>query len=433
MTGEEAVPLLVVTATVVFAWAVFSARFARAYLTGPMVFMLFGAVMTGWGLVDGRADASPLKVFLEVTLVWVLFSDASGIRLAEFRSDLGRYLRLLAIGLPLTVLAGWGLALGLLGGLGSWAALVVAAALAPTDAALGQPVVGNPVVPRVVRRLITVESGLNDGIVTPVVLLAIAGAAAAERQSGGVAMAAGLLQLAVGVAIGTGVGGAGGALLRWSRQRGWATDAFAGVGVLALALVAYGAALLAGANGFVAAFCGGLAFGATAGPRGPAELVFLEQASGLVSLLVWLAFGAVALPVLRSHVDVATVAYALLSLTVVRMLPVGVALLRSGLDRPTVAFIGWFGPRGLASLVFALLAAEELGAGADGIVAVTAVTVVLSVLVHGVTATPLAHRFGRSASGRRLAAAELPAPVEERRPGHPVPTAGPERQGRDQS
>lgn len=170
--------------------------------------------------------------------------------------------------------------------------------------------------------------------------------------------------------------------------------------MLALALAAYAGALAAHGNGFVAAFCGGLAFGAAAGRRGPAELVFTEQAGGLVSLLVWLAFGAIGVPIMLDHATWTTVLYAVLSLTLVRMVPVALACLGAGLDRATVLFMGWFGPRGLASLLFALLALEELGSDADEAVAVIALTVFLSVLAHGLSATPLAARYGRSAAAR---------------------------------
>jgi NhaP-type Na+/H+ or K+/H+ antiporter len=192
------------------------------------------------------------------------------------------------------------------------------------------------------------------------------------------------------------VGALGGGLLRWARHRGWSAEEFTGVAVLALALAAYAGALVVHGNGFVAAFCGGLAFAAAAGPRGPAEVGFLEQASGLVSLLVWLAFGAIAIPIMFHGVDLGIVLYAVLSLTLVRMLPVALVAVRAGFDRATVLFVGWFGPRGLASLVFALLALEELGSGADHAVAAIAVTVLLSVVAHGATAAPLAARYGRA-------------------------------------
>ena len=182
--------------------------------------------------------------------------------------------------------------------------------------------------------------------------------------------------------------------------QGMVRRGFRGIAVLALALGSYLGAVTVGGNGFVAAFCGGLAFGAAAGRRGPAEVVFLEQASGLVSLLVWIAFGVIAVPILLDGVAVTIVMYAILSLTLVRMLPVALALIGAGLDRRTVAFIGWFGPRGLASLVFALIAVEELGPQSDAAVAAIALTVFLSVLAHGASAAPLATRYGRSVGTR---------------------------------
>jgi sodium/hydrogen antiporter len=390
---------LVVAAAVVFAWGALSARLERADLTAPIVFTAVGAALAGIGLVHASSAPEMLKPLVEITLVWVLFSDAARVRVHDLRGDLGLVLRLLAVGLPLTLVAGWGLALWLLPGLGLWLALLVGAALAPTDAALGVPVVTNPAVPSRVRRVITVESGLNDGIATPIVMIAIAGATAAE-DGGGSGAGGALVELAIGVAVGVAVGFAGGWLLQWARRRGWAAEDFVGVAVLALAMLAYATALAVDGNGFVAAFCGGMAFGAAAGRRGPAELVFVEQASGGVSLLVWLAFGAIAVPIMVDRLDWSLVVYAVLSLTAVRMIPVALALIGSGLTRTTVLFVGWFGPRGLASLVFALLALEEMGSGADEAVAVIAVTVFLSVLAHGLSAAPLATRYGRATVDR---------------------------------
>lgn len=198
--------------------------------------------------------------------------------------------------------------------------------------------------------------------------------------------------------VGAGAGLGGGWVLRRARERGWAAENFVGIAVLALALGAYAAAVAIHGNGFVAAFCGGLAFGAVAGRRGPAELVFLEQAGGLVSLLIWLAFGAFSVSILLARINLVVVLYAILSLTLVRMLPVMISCVGAGLGRKTVAFVGWFGPRGLASLVFALLALEELGAAADQAIAVIGATVFLSVLAHGLSAEPLAARYGKAMS-----------------------------------
>lgn len=399
----------------IFAWGLVSARLERADLTAPVVFVAVGGLLAALGLVDPSSAPEELRPLVEVTLVWVLFGDAARVRVTDLRRDAGRYVRLLGVGLPLTIVLGWLLALWLVPGLGVWLALLVAAALAPTDAALGVPVVTNRAVPSGIRRLITVESGLNDGIATPVVLLAVAGAATTEGITEGRGPGAALVELAVGVVVGVVVGGAGGALLRWARNRGWAAEEFTGIAVLALALGCYLAAVATGGNGFVAAFCGGLAFGAAAGRRAPAEVAFLEQASGLVSLLVWIAFGMIAVPLVLTGLGVVTVVYAVLSLTVVRMLPVALALIGSGLDRRTVAFVGWFGPRGLASLVFALIALEELGDPADPAVVVIGVTVLLSVLAHGVSAAPLAARYGRAAGAHRPGA-DVPVPGPPRGP-----------------
>jgi NhaP-type Na+/H+ or K+/H+ antiporter len=388
---------LLITAAVIFLWGVVSGRLQHAALTAPIVFVAVGGLLGATGLVDAPSAPEKLKPLVEITLVWVLFSDAAGVPFRDVRRDAGRYVRLLAIGLPLTVLAGWALAQWMFPDLGVWLALLVGAALAPTDAALGLPVVSNPAVPRNVRELITVESGLNDGIVTPVVMVALAGAASAEAAAHAPSLTEALAELGIGAVVGPALGLAGGWLLRYARRRGWAAEEFAGIAVLALALVAYLGALAVHGNGFVAAFCAGLAFGAAAGARGPSELVFLEQASGLVALLVWIAFGAIVIPIVVDGVDPLIVAYAILSLTVVRMVPVALVSVGSGLDRNTVLFVGWFGPRGLASLVFALLALEELDEGVEQAVAVIGVTVLLSVVAHGFSAAPLAARYGRSA------------------------------------
>ena len=390
------VTAVVVVAATIFAWGLISARLERADLTAPIVFVAVGAILAALGLIDISAAPENFKPLVEVTLVWVLFSDAARVRVPDIRNDLGCYVRLLGVGLPLTVAFGWVLAFWLVPGLDMWLALLVGAALAPTDAALGVPVVTNRLVPSRVRRLITVESGLNDGIATPLVVLAIAGAASIEGHAEAPGLGEALVELALGVVVGVAVGFVGGGLLRWARRRGWSAEEFVGIAVLALALGSYAGAIAVGGNGFVAAFCGGLAFGAAAGRRGPAEVVFLEQASGLVSLLVWIVFGVIAVPIVLNGVDLTTVLYAVLSLTLVRMLPVALVLVGTGLDRKTVLFIGWFGPRGLASLVFALLAVEELGPRADPAVVAIAITVFLSVLAHGLSAAPLAARYGRA-------------------------------------
>jgi NhaP-type Na+/H+ or K+/H+ antiporter len=404
----EALTLITLT---FFAWGLFATRLGRADLSAPIVFVTLGLLLSeGLDLIHPDVSHETVKVLAEVTLVWVLFADAARVRLPELRADLGLYARLLGFGLPLTIAAGALLALGMFDGMGVWLALLIGAALAPTDAALGAAVMTDPAVPGRIRRLLNVESGLNDGIATPVVTVAIAGVAAAESLDGQPSVGASVLDLAIGLAVGIIVGWVGGVAMRTARRRGWASEEFAGPGVLALALAAYTLALWVDGNGFVAAFIGGLTFGNFAGRGGTKEVYYVEQTAGLASLLTWLIFGAVAVPIVFERADVQVVVYAVLSLTAVRMLPVALALIGTGLSRQTVAFIGWFGPRGLASIIFALIALEDLHTGVDQAVAVIGMTVLLSVFAHGLTAKPLANRFGTSSADPTVGPEDTEAP-----------------------
>ncbi|WP_130508509.1 cation:proton antiporter [Krasilnikovia cinnamomea] len=428
---------LVLTMAVLFAWGAFAARLERANLTAPMAFVGVGVVLANLVDFGHQAETNAVAALTEATLTWVLFSDAARVGLRELRSDAGIYGRLLGLALPVTVMLGALCAWWLLGTPGFWVALFIGSALAPTDAALGTVVISHPAVPARIRRIINVESGLNDGFVTPIVVLALAGAAATEHGTGGPGtLLVAALQLAGGALIGAGIGGGGGWLLRTTARRGWAGENLAGPAVLALALLAYAGSVAAHGNGFVAAFVAGLAFGRVAGRGGPREVFYVEQTAGLVSMLVWMLFGAIGVPVLVGHLDWQIVLYAVLSLTVIRMVPVALSLLGAHLGPRTVAFIGWFGPRGLASVVFALLAVEELGDEAAPAVAVIVATVLLSVVAHGVSAGPLAARFGGrepapDAPGRqiiapaaRLSSAAVALP-------DPAPAATAERSGPD--
>jgi sodium/hydrogen antiporter len=385
-----------IVAALIFAWGTLSARLERFDVTAPITFVVVGVLLTHGPVAPlGFAPSHELvKALAEATLVLVLFSDASRVRLRDLQADMGLCLRLLGIGLPLTIGLGTLLALVLFANMSIWLALLVGAALAPTDAALGAGMLVNQAVPTRIRRLINVESGLNDGIATPFVLVAVAGAeTAGHAASTGPGLA--VAELALGVVIGAFVGGAGGFLVQAARRRGWVEGGFAGSAILALAVCAYACALALHGNGFVAAFVGGLAFGAAGGRRAERLMPFVEETGALVSLLVWLAFGSVAVVPAFESLTWQIVVYAVLSLTLIRMAPVAVALIGGRLGRTAVAFVGWFGPRGLASVVFALIALEDLGEHAAGpAVSVITFTVLLSVIAHGVTADPLARRYG---------------------------------------
>lgn len=409
---------LAIVAVLVFAWGMLSARLERSDVTGPIIFLAAGLLLThGPAAVLGVApSAERIKQMAEFTLALVLFSDASRVGWQGLRADAGLYLRLLAGALPATIALGTLLALVLARPGNVWLALLAGAALAPTDAALGAGLMTNPSVPSRIRRLINVESGLNDGIATPIVLLALAGAGdtAAGHGLGGAAV-----DLALGILIGTAVGCFGGLLVKVASRRDWAASAFSGTAVLGLAVCAYASAVAVGGNGFIAAFAGGLAFGTTSGRHGKPLVPFVEETGALVSLLVWLAFGAVEVAPALQGLTWQIGLYAVLSLAVIRMLPVAVALIGSGLCRADVAVVGWFGPRGLASVVFALLALEELGRRQSGpaITAIT-ITVLLSVLAHGATADPISRMYARRPRPEPTAPAStgpVPADVPERR------------------
>jgi sodium/hydrogen antiporter len=408
---------LAIVAALVFAWATLSARLERLDVTAPITFVAAGLLLTHGPLAPLGFTPSPelVRALAETTLVLVLFTDASRVGLRDLRTDMGTCLRLLLIGLPLTIGLGTLLAIPLVGG-GIWLALLVGAALAPTDAALGAAMMDNPAVPARIRRLINVESGLNDGIATPFVMVAVVGAESGGHAAGlGASPHGAVAELALGVLIGVVVGGAGGLLVKVAGERGWVAGSFAGSAVLALAVCAYACALALHGNGFIAAFTGGLAFGAVGGQRDKALLPFVEETSALLSLLVWLAFGALAVAPAFSDLTWQAVVYAVLSLTVIRMVPVAIALAGARLGRTATMFIGWFGPRGLATVVFALIALEDLGEqAARPAITVLAITVLLSVLAHGATADPLARRYG-PAMARAAGDAPAIAPLAERR------------------
>src|SRR6516162_10096848 len=193
---------LAIVAALIFMWATLSARLERFDVTAPIVFVLSGLLLTHGPLAPLGLAPSPelVKALAEVTLVLVLFCDASRVGLRDLRADMGLCVRLLVIGLPLTIGLGTLLALALVRGTSIWLALLVGAALAPTDAALGAGMIVNPAVPARIRRLINVESGLNDGIATPFVSLALAGVAG-ETQHGSHGPRA-LAELAIGILVG---------------------------------------------------------------------------------------------------------------------------------------------------------------------------------------------------------------------------------------
>jgi len=397
---------IVALALVVFVWATLSEPLSALDLSAPLVFLVAGFLLgnSSWGLVGVDIESSTVHTLAEITLALLLFADASTVRIAAARRDVGLISRLLGIGLPLSFIAGSAVAYLLFPSLPVALAVLIGASLAPTDAALSASVIADTRLPARVRRVLNVESGLNDGIATPVVTVSIAASATAlgivgHDESGGIGAVG---EIAIGVGVGVAAGLVGGIVLRIAHQRGWTQSGSRRFAALALALIAFLVAAEADGNAFVAAFIGGLVFGAAAADDAPESTELTELLGSLLSLALWFIFGAgLVLPVLQ-HLDGRTVLYAAISLTLVRMVPVAISLVGAGQERATVLFVGWFGPRGLASVVFALLTVEELGEADPlvlDVVNAIATTIMLSIVAHGITARPLARRY-LAATGR---------------------------------
>jgi sodium/hydrogen antiporter len=423
---------LLVLATVVFAFGLVSRRLEGTVLTAPLVFVAAGVILgpAGLGIAEFALDEHTVLLLGEIALAIVLFTDAARTDLSALRQNEALPLRLLGIGMPLTIALGTAIAALVLTDLTFWEAAIVGTVLAPTDAALGQPVVSNPRVPVRVRQALNVEAGLNDGLSVPFLALFLTLAEAEEEHLlASVWIRFALEQVGFGVLVGVGVGLVGGWLVSLASRRGWMTESFRRLALLALALIAWALADQIGGNGFIAAFVGGLVVGPTVERVGDRLIQFTEAEGQLLNLSVFLIFGVLVAGLVGS-LSWQLVLYALLSLTVIRMLPVSLSLLRTRLRGVSVLFAGWFGPRGLASIVLGLIVVEEapLLAGRDEIEAVVALTVLLSVLLHGVTAAPLSAAYARRVEGMAVDApekrgnVEVPSrlrPVSDTRPGKP--------------
>jgi NhaP-type Na+/H+ or K+/H+ antiporter len=421
-------------ALVILVYALLAARLDRRSISGPIVLVTVGAIIgpAGFALVQAPATSEAVQLLAEFTLAILLFTDAStiGIRAAGAIAWLPG--RLLAIGLPLTIALGGLVAWVLFPELGIGFALLLGSILAPTDAALSLPVLLDKAIPVRVRRAINIESGLNDGIASPFVALFIAITIAEETAGRQDWLVAAAVQIALAIIVAVLVGGVGGRLTIWAKARGWASADSEALAVVAMAVLAYAGATAIGGNGFVAAFAAGVAF-RTATARSEPSVEFAESVGVSASYLVWLLFGiGLAGPVVAAGLDPVLIGYALLSLTVIRMGPVALALLRSPLRPDTIAMIGWFGPRGLASVVFLLVALEDLGPEHPASIALVEVvtwTVLLSVVGHGLSAGPVGRIYARRIATAAPDAWEVGHASEPRPNRRPVLSRPPTRPG----
>jgi len=390
------IALVSLLAGVVLGYALLSRFLGTSPVTMPIfcvaVGLLAGPVL---GLVTVPPYSEALVLLLEAALVMVLFADASGLDVRRWTREPTLSGRLLGGGLPLTMLVGAAIAYVLVPDLAWWQVGLIGVILAPTDAALGQAVVANPRVPAVVRNALNVESGLNDGLALPfVTILIVAGQVAAGAESE--ARAIGILAyvLVDSIVVGAICGLGGGWLIRAATDRGLAAPRYQGVALVSLAVLAFTVADRGEASGFLAVWITGLTAGAmTRGHLGDEAYHLPEHTADMLAAVGFTLLGVALLGPVIARATPLTLLYAVLSLVIARPLPVALVMLRSGFARPSIGYIGWFGPRGLASIVFAGAVVEAAVPGASTITDVILLTVALSIVAHGVTAAWGARRY----------------------------------------
>ena len=376
-----------------------SRRLTRTSFTPAMAFCLIGVLVGPLALdeVTASPTGASVRTLAEATLAVVLFADASRIKLRVLRREYAVPLRLLGVGLPLTIALGAVLAVAVFTSLNAADAVVLAILLAPTDAALGQAVVTEPRLPSRIRQGLNIESGLNDGICVPLLLIALA-VADVEDTTASTHHAVSIVieEIGYGLLGGVAAGLAAAAVVAFGSRRDLISGTWLQVIPVAGAGLAYGIAAALGGSGFIAAFIAGAVFGTLVTREAEEASRLNEELGGLLGGVTFLVFGAVLLGPALEHVTWRLALYAVLSLTIVRMLPVAIAMTRSGAKWQTVSFLGWFGPRGLASIVFAVITVQSAHlAGSQTVLRATYLTVGLSVLAHGASAEPLAEAYVR--------------------------------------
>jgi NhaP-type Na+/H+ or K+/H+ antiporter len=327
----------------------------------------------------------------------VLFTDASSANFRVLKTTSILPSRLLFIGLPLTILLGFVFGTLIFDDTPIIAIALLATMLAPTDAALGKAVISNTVVPDEVRQTLNVESGLNDGICVPLLLifLSIAQGSAGDSSTGILAIKLVLEEIGIGLVVGLLIAFTSVQLLKLAWQQKWLTHTWRQIPVVAMALACFTLAQHFGGSGFIAAFCGGLLFGFLEESQRDEFLQAAEGTGDTLALITWVIFGAVIADTLLHEMSWSILLYAVLSLTIIRMLPVFIALTGSGISTEGKLFIGWFGPRGLASIVFAVIVIDSKMVAQDPVVLVVACTILLSIIAHGISANPWAEAYGK--------------------------------------
>ena len=385
--------VLTIFAVVIFLYSATGGGLERTPFGGAVAFAACGMLLgpLGLGIMDLNVDAEGLRALAEMTLALVLFIDAANADLAV----LGRHIRIprrmLLVGLPLTILLGFAVGVVMFDSLSMIEVALLATMLAPTDAALGKAVVTNESVPLKIRESLNVESGLNDGICVPILFVFIALAAGVGEEGSTTMLAMGLVaeEIGIGLAVGLGLTFLGGRLLVLSGSRGWISETWRQLPVIALAIASFSLAQWLGGSGFIACFAGGMLFGGMAKIHRHRFLLAAEGTGDTLALITWVIFGAAVVGKHIGSFSWEVVSYALLSLTLIRMLPVFLVLTGTGLRTDEKLFAGWFGPRGLASIVFGVIVLNENLPGGGTITITVVCTILFSVVGHGLSANPL--------------------------------------------
>lgn len=385
--NEVEVGILIILLSV-SSYALIAKRLSTTILTAPIVFLGVGLALSQNHLISHVDAENILHTVAEVSLIILLFLDASQINLQKLRRENNWPIRMLLVGLPLSMLIGT--ATGMLF-FPEWplvAVALIAAILAPTDAALGQAVVSNEDVPQKERQTLIVESGLNDGLALPIILffasLLTLMTMPIDHETNWLTF--GLGQIILGPLVGAFMGWSGASTFLFAEKRGLTTHTNQGIGTLALTGSTYLVATIVGGNGFIAAFVAGLVFGNSV--KGHCRFIY-EFTESEGQILVWASFlfiGLGLLPNALSHLSVEIVAYILVSLFLVRPLAIYISLMGSDAKPVTRLFFGWFGPRGLATALFALLVTKEIGDDYSHSILVVAINAVwMSAVLHGVS------------------------------------------------
>ena len=394
-------PVIIITAGIILCFGVFSKLSEKSVITSPMICVIAGVIFSFFVTEDQASNirAPWVKVVAELTLVLVLFVDSSTLDLQTLIKERKLPMRLLLIGLPLTMILGIALAVPLFPDVNIWLLALMALILSPTDAALGLAVVTSESVPLTYRQTINVESGLNDGIALPPILVCLA-MLSDPGDTTDVSHWAffTIKQFVYGPIIGGLVGWLGGRIVEKASQHGWMKDTYQRLASFSIAILAYIFAEMVHGNGFIGAYFAGMLLGTQTKIFRDRIHGFGEAFSQILILVIFLITGLILIPVSYHYWNVASFIYAALSLTVIRMVPVAISLIGSGLDLKTILFIGWFGPRGIASILYLLMAVIAIGvAGHEQILSVVSLTVLMSIFLHGMTAVPFTRIFRNKA------------------------------------